>query len=657
MKRIEHFVSGMLGESEGIVARLRWPVPAGVTSAYTAAYTEAGERVLVPYCQGSAVVREILSAGRRAVALNFDPLLILVVRTELMLPPVRQLNGAVTRLGDSLKQGVPLRRYLADLYVTTCPACSRPAAADYFIWDRERGRPVAKYLRCASCDWQGRAAVELDDLERLEALPAREMQYHYVLERVSPPARGGTVQARLEYLLELYSPRNLYALAELTQKIEGQFPDGPLHDALKVLLADCLDRCSSLVPLPDSVARQRGLRRPGRYLERNVWLAFEEAVARLTALAGEQVPELAESLQIGVGTVEGSSSTIGQGLVRDLPRMLSPRSVRLILTSPPPLDSAAWSLAYLWCAWVLDSEAAAPLRPLLVQRTPDPAWYARVMAGSLATLVDLMRDDGRLVLVLTDQRPAMVEALLLAADQARLGVMSLVQCGRDYRLELAPSLPETEDVLPSTASVPAGPPDVRIRRSVVDIAVETIRERGEPVPWPKLHAEIYEKLAQAGLLGEVAGGEGGGISTLDQVAEQVEVALENAAFTRLTPSDSRGELWWLALPEGVERPLCDRVEAEARKVLEGALAMTEDGYAAQVYARFPGVLTPDAELVAACLRSYGSEPTPGYWQLRPEDLPESRLAEQRAIIEQLLLLGRRLGYRAEPSDPFDLTWR
>jgi len=657
MKRIEHFVSGMLGESEGIVARLRWPVPAGVTSAYTAAYTEAGERVLVPYCQGSAVVREILSAGRRAVALNFDPLLILVVRTELMLPPVRQLNGAVTRLGDSLKQGVPLRRYLADLYVTTCPACSRPAAADYFIWDRERGRPVAKYLRCASCDWQGRAAVELDDLERLEALPAREMQYHYVLERVSPPARGGTVQARLEYLLELYSPRNLYALAELTQKIEGQFPDGPLHDALKVLLADCLDRCSSLVPLPDSVARQRGLRRPGRYLERNVWLAFEEAVARLTALAGEQVPELAESLQIGVGTVEGSSSTIGQGLVRDLPRMLSPRSVRLILTSPPPLDSAAWSLAYLWCAWVLDSEAAAPLRPLLVQRTPDPAWYARVMAGSLATLVDLMRDDGRLVLVLTDQRPAMVEALLLAADQARLGVMSLVQCGRDYRLELAPSLPETEDVLPSTASVPAGPPDVRIRRSVVDIAVETIRERGEPVPWPKLHAEIYEKLAQAGLLGEVAGGEGGGISTLDQVAEQVEVALENAAFTRLTPSDSRGELWWLALPEGVERPLCDRVEAEARKVLEGALAMTEDGYAAQIYARFPGVLTPDAELVAACLRSYGSEPTPGYWQLRPEDLPESRLAEQRAIIEQLLLLGRRLGYRAEPSDPFDLTWR
>nr|NIV29112.1 hypothetical protein [Anaerolineae bacterium] len=86
------------------------------------------------------------------------------------------------------------------------------------------------------------------------------MHYHYVLERVSPPGRGGSLQTRLEYLLELYSPRNLYVLSEITRKIEGLFPEGPLHEALKVLLADCLDRCSSLSPLPGSVARRRGLR-------------------------------------------------------------------------------------------------------------------------------------------------------------------------------------------------------------------------------------------------------------------------------------------------------------------------------------------------------------------------------------------------------------
>ncbi|NIV29113.1 MAG: hypothetical protein GWN58_06265, partial [Anaerolineae bacterium] len=80
-------------------------------------------------------------------ALNFDPLLVLVVKTELALPPGRELDRAVARLGDSPKQGMPLRRYLAELYASSCPACSRPAVADYFVWDRDQGEPIAKYLR------------------------------------------------------------------------------------------------------------------------------------------------------------------------------------------------------------------------------------------------------------------------------------------------------------------------------------------------------------------------------------------------------------------------------------------------------------------------------------------------------------------------------
>jgi hypothetical protein len=329
--------------------------------------------------------------------------------------------------------------------------------------------------------------------------------------------------------------------------------------------------------------------------------------------------------------------------------------MRLILTSPPPLDSAAWSLSYLWCAWLLGSEAAAPLRPLLRQRTPDPAWYARVMAGSMATLADFMRDDGRLVLVLTNQRPAMIEALVLAADQARLGVMSLVQCGADYRLELAPSLPQP-GVFSHGKGIADDPLDTQIRRAAVNIATEAIKVRGEPVPWPTLHAAIHQKLAQTGILGRVVEEGTGGPSPLDQVAEQVEAALDDPVFVRLAAGESGEELWWLAIPEGVEQPLCDRVETGAHEVLQEALALTEDDFTTRVHARFPGSLTPSAGLVAACLRAYGSEPTPGYWQLRPEDLPDVRLAERRTIVEHLLALGRRLGYRSEEWMPFDAAW-
>ena len=653
---IDYFVPGIQDAGVGILPRLRWPIPPGVAEAYVAAYTEPGEAVLVPYCQGASVVGEILSLGRRAIAVNFDPLLALVVKTELAPPSVRDLDAAVARVGDSLKQGVPLRHYLAGLYATTCPACQRPAVAEYLVWDREQGQPVDKYLRCPECGWDGRAAIEPEDTERLNKVPSQGMHYHYVLDRVSPPPQERAIRSRLEYLLELYTPRNLYALAELTLKIESLYPQGPLGQALRVLLLDCLDRCSSLAPLPGRSGRRRGLRRPGRFLERNVWLAFEEAAVRLHGLAdlppgqagANPVPILAASLEVFY-SAEEEVGVIDQGLVRDLVRMVPPRSLRLILTSPPALDSTAWSLSYLWGAWSLGAEAVAPLRSLLRQRTPDTAWYARVMGGSLATLVDLLSDDGRLILVLTAQRPAVVEALVLAASQARMGVTCLVQRGSDYRLELTPSFPQP-------VTIPHESLDVQIRRVVMEAMVGTIQAWGEPVAWPTLHAAIQQRLAQAGLLARAAERAEAAPSVLDLVAERVSEVLDDPRLVRLVANEGRKELWWLVEPGEVASALCDRVEIAAYKVLQGALALTEADFAAKVYTQFPGPLTPDADLVAACLHAYGDEPTPGYWQLRKEDLPETRQAERKTITDRLLTLGRRLGYRAKVQAPFDAAW-
>jgi hypothetical protein len=649
MKQIAHFVPGVQGADDGVLPRLRWPIPGGVTDVYLEAYTDPGSLVLAPYCQGPAVVREILGAERRALAVNFDPVLVLVVEALLSPLSVRELDSAVARLGDSLKQGVPLRHYLQELYATTCPACLRPAVADYFVWDREQGAPVAKYLRCPACAWDGRTAADHEDRARLAKVPVQGMHYHYVLDRVAPHPQVSAFRTRLEPLLELYSPRNLYALAELTLKLEGLFPVEALRRTLNVLLLDCLDRCSSLTPLPTSRARRRGLSRPSRFLERNVWYAFEEAVTRLRGSAGTPVSGLADTLESFQPSGEEQAGFVGQGLVRDLPRILPPRSVRLILVSPPPLDSAAWTLSYFWGAWLLGAEAVAPLRPLLRQRTPDLAWYARVMAGSLRNLGSLLRDDGRLVLVLTRQRPAIVEALLLAASRARLGMASLVQHGADYRLELIPTLPPP-------ASISHVPLEARIQKAAVEAAVETIQARGEPVDWRTLHAAIHRRLAETGLLTRALGAEGESSSTVDLVAEQVQAGLDDAVFDCLSGSEGGEELWWLADPAGVAAPLCDRVERAAYQVLQDTLALTEAEFARAVYLQFPGSLTPEAALVAICLRAFGREVTPGYWQLRGEDLSQVRQAERQDITEDLLVLGPRLGYRTAPQAPFDAAW-
>jgi len=649
MSQIEHFVPGERDGEPGVLRRLRWPIPAGVTRAYVEAYTNPGEGVLVPYCQGPATVREGLGLGRRVLALNFDPLLVLLVEAALMPRSTQELDAAVARLGDSLKQGIPLRHYLADLYATTCPACLRPAVADYFVWDRDQDLPLAKYLRCPACSWDGQTALDPEDRERLDKVPTRGMHYHYVMDRVSPRREGEGFRTRLESLLALYSPRNLYALAELTLKIESLFPEGRLNRTLKVLLADCLDRCSSLAPLPGRAAR-RGLARPDRYLERNVWRAFEEAVKRLQAGAMAPVAGLADDLATYQADPQARSGFVDQGLVRDLARSLPPRNLGLILSSPPALDSAAWSLSYLWGGWLLGSEAVQALRPLVRQRTPDPAWYARVMGGSLRTLASLLRDDGRLVLVLSDQRPAMLEALVMAACEARLGITSLVQQGADYRLELAPSLLQA-------AAVPGADLETEIQETAVEAAVDTIRVRGEPTAWRTLHAAIQQRLAREGLYTRALAAEEGAPSPVALVAEQVQLGLGAPGPLRLLEGDRARDLWWLVDPADVAEPLCDRVELAAFEILQAAPALGEADFGAALCGRFPGPLTPEADLMRACLRAYGRQAVPGRWQLRDEDQADARQAERRKIVDNLLALGERLGYQTGSRAPFDLAWR
>ncbi len=650
MKGIGYFVPEERVEDEDVLADLRWPIPAGVAEAYVTAYTRPADVVLVPYCQGAAAVREILAEGRRALALNFDPALVLLVEMALSPPPPRELDAAVARLGDSLKQSTPLRRYLDDLYASTCPACLRPAVADYFVWDRDQGEPVAKQLRCPACAWDGQTGLDVEDRARLADLPGRTLHYHYLLDRVTPEPPTESARARLEYLLELYSPRNLYALAELTIKVESLFAQAPIQRALKALLLDCLDRCSSLEPLPGSTAQRRGLARPRRFLERNVWRTFERAASRIQALARKPVPDLASQMvEVWAAGEEGPRSFVGQGRVRDLPDVAPPRSLGLVLSSPPALDSAVWSLAYLWNAWLFDASRAAPLRPLLRQRTPDPAWYAGGMTNSLRALGRLLRDEGRLVFVLTDQRPVMVEALVLAASDANLGIAALVQRGSDYRLELSPSLPQ---VLPVAEL--DGPLDEQVAAEAAEMVIETIQARGEPVAWRTLHAAVLRRLAESGLLARLRE-EGGERSPLDRMTAALQAALEHPALAVLD-DEGGGRLWWLAQAAQAASPFSDRVERAAFEVLHDALALTERGFTDAVNARFPGVLTPGADLVATCLASYGHEASPGYWQLRREDLPVTRRAERETIVQSLLDLGQRLGYRTAALSPFDAAW-
>ena len=665
MAQIEHFVPGRVVQTIGPLTYVLHPLPAGVAEAYIATCTSPGDLVLDLFCEGETVVREAAAMGREVLATNFNPVAILAVRGLAGLANRQALDTALTRLGDTLKADRPLREHLNALYNIPCPQCHRPVPAEYFVWDRERGEPVEKRYRCPACSSAGLVPIQPADLEVLEHIDPRGFSYWYVLDRVAPQGDPNRDQARR--LLELYTPRALYALTTLLIKIEALYPDLPQQEALKWVLLCCLEQCSSLHTADgeekSEMAWSRRLRPPARFVERNVWQVFGEA------------SELARQVMAGPALSLNERTRVEARTVRHLSQELPAGSVALIVTAPPAYDYSFWSLSYLWSGWLLGPEAAAALKSLLVHRRPDWDWYRRALTATWRALRPALRDDGHVVLVFTTGQLPLVEVSLLALSGAGYELESCIMQAddehrsRDYRLVFcsASGAQRVEETLTLDAV------ETAIRRTAVHAARQVMRLRGEPLIWPYLHAAIYAALASEGLLAQAVALSAADRQPGEFVAHTVADALAtDPAIVRLDGIEQdeigEGELagrepthWWLADAAGTSPPLSDRVEDAVYESLRDALALDKGALLAQVYARFPGPLTPAVSLIDACLASYGVEVTPGYWQLRPEDRPAQREKEREEVLAQLASLGQRLGYvvisgEEDPGQRWDAIW-
>jgi len=652
---VDYFVPGTIPPGAGLLGDLLPVWPAGVARHFVETYTHPDAILLDPFAVSEVPIREALAAGRRVIATNSNPLAVLLLRERLSPPEPDGLKAALTRLGDSPKRGVPLRQHLNQLYRTRCPGCRHPAVADYFIWSREPADPRQKWVTCPACGQAGLGAVDDDDLAVLDEVETRGLHFWYLLDRVAPPQ--DETRAQVERLLELYTPRALYAVADLLMKIEAAF-DEETQAHLKAVLLSCLPTASNLYP-PQAEPHGRAmpyptpdkLHPPARFVERNVWHLFETSLKQVAESAAHTTPiplepdlhwvtrlppapqGLAWAHNLGVGAV-------GRGL--------TPESVSLVLTTPPRPDPVFWSLAYLWAGWLFGPKEAAKLKNLASQKWPDWTWYWSAMGTALRALRPVFRFDGVCVLALHGSAPQQASALVLAALTAGYNIESWQhRATAEHQFTLAPALRQ----VPSAQEAEALRPQV-VAESARG-AADFVRARGEPVQAETLHIAAWHRLMRKGTL-EIAQASLPTSRLLGwlnaAISEGLEAAQE-ADLAAVKGADGRPVGWWLRkVGPGVDQPLSDRAEAAVLAELRGAhqdgRPLEETGLVQSIYRRFNGPLTPDAGLVHACLKAYGEETSPGHWRLHPSEREGAWQERMAAGVAVLLELGERLGYRA-----------
>jgi hypothetical protein len=485
------------------------------------------------------------------------------------------------------------------------------------------------------------------------------VHYWYLLERLAQPHQPERKLA--QELLELYTPRNLYALTDISMKIETLFSGSPLHSALQLILLACLDTCSKLSasPLPRPTALR--LHPPSKFVERNVWHAFEEAYRQVRSLSPPPPLTLSPRLEELVGEEKGQAIVINAPL-RRLASMLPPASVSLVVTAPRSYYRPFWTLSYLWSGWLWGREKTALLRHLLRRKVMGWSWYRKSLSAALRSLHRPLRAQGKMVFILE------------AADLTHITNLIVAAVGADFRLETI--LYQAQEIHPPREAMRGvegayrlvfarderpddklQPPSIEVlaqalQESALRAAREMLRERGEALHFSWLHTGICQRWSRDDLLRQTLMLEKE-VSTTDFLEEQMEAALQEGLKTNtldLLPDgsceDEMGCLWWLRGKGYPPRPLGDRVEEAVCQALREGAEVAHEPLRDSIYARFPGLFTPGPGVVEECLRSYGVyDEASGHWQLRTEEESHSLVRERDEALTALVKLGQRFGYQ------------
>lgn len=581
-----------------------------------------------------------------------------------------------------------------------------------------RARPVARSYRCAVCQnqqggpEQRQAPLDADDLRRVDAAPGVDT-VRATLRARFPDVDGA--DGLPDELLALHTPRQLVGLSAILERIEGELRAAPVLAALRLALLHAVPLASRLSTQPGRAAALRvtaGRVRPlnaTQFRERNPWLAFEDGVRLVRGFIqrleggptgpvqgrlGEDLRSLGEGVAttvLGLGSVGGAAvlRTEVDGYGRPIPM---PR-IRLVLGQAPVrpnLDRLV--AAYHGTAWVLGRDAAA-LLPVdaLSGSSLRPAWgqQAARMARAFELVEPTMARDGR-VIQLVDGGVEPIVATVVGGATAGFRLLAARASDPD---DTAPSVLE---LLPPNGIMPPGPrtranvglepvpggagdpemvagsglfsPPERVDRrpfsatdagrTITEIAVETLKARGEPATYERLLGEILVGLDRQGHLRRLvtpARGAPSGPPARSATAADTDPVERLLALTRDTLGGTAqrrlGEIepgrWWLTDPDdvaGAAIPVADRVEWAVFSLLSTAGPLPERSFFDRIASMFGGPDLPEEGLVRACLEAYRSIKSTPDRVVTADDLLK-RSEEHTELLAVITEAGHRLGMR------------
>ena len=325
-----------------------------VVAEYIKHYTKPGDIVLDPFCGSGIVVCEAIRLGRRAIAIDINPMATFI--TNMTLTPVNlsRFQWAFRNLKNVCEEVV------SELFITKCLLCAKDAVVEFVVRDGDVPTQIA--YRCTCSDERLFKDPDRRDKSLDCSFEKKNIPFWYPCDVPLPIIQ----RERFQFLHELFTKRNLIALSTIFNAIE-ELEEPKIREVMKLAFTAALDKCSRLKPL----SRLKGNSRPSlsegwvavrfyaprMWQEVNPWHAFARSFERVYKGKKESNDKLKyamvgsnyEELHAGIANVVIFTGSADNILSEHLPK----HSVDYVLTDPPFGAHIQYlALSTFWGAWL-----------------------------------------------------------------------------------------------------------------------------------------------------------------------------------------------------------------------------------------------------------------------------------------------------------------
>jgi DNA modification methylase len=637
-------------------------------------YCPEGGIVFDPFGGSGVTAMEALKRKRKVVICDISPLSTELIR--LTIKPVSLVK--LIEAFEIVKQRV--RKKILDLYLTQCRKCNNEFSFNCAIWIQNDCVDI-RYKKCPICgDRREKNTSPIKfDIDLFKNIEKHEIKEFYPTNQFYHiNGKPFIKKEKYESLDELFTKRNLYALAILMDAIE-QEPSKDLKDFLKIAFSSMVHLCSKMNPISEgghftpfsSAWTQHSYWFPsGEFMEQNVWLKFESSINGHQGLmkAKRESNEYFQNIKFGKSykdVIEGDADVfVFNGSCLDLMNKMRKRYstdgfIDYIFTDPPYDSSIQYGeLTFMWVAWLkkdngylekIDSDEIIN-NP---RQNKDFEVYTSLLRESFRGMFDVLKTDHYLTLTFHNPTFKVRNATI------RTGILSGFELEKIHHQEL--KRPSAKSLLQPFGSAqgdfylrfhkpvfgddgvrPEEIDELRFEKIVVDTTIKILAERGEPTPYTIIINAIDPELSKRGYYSELNTG-----LNIDKALKEhldSEFVLVEGKI-----GGASGKLWWFKNPNLVKHleqvPLSERVEQTVLRQIQSKGKVTFTDIWEAVSIAFPNSLTSDQTSIKSALEDYTRPVKGGAWLIKPNFKPGFVEKEHTTIIALLAELGTKSGYK------------